>query len=59
MIFHLIKAVLIIVFLMIGWVGLQYIVRKRQKLSLDCDLMQDKSGCLGCSHDGNCSHQPH
>ncbi|MCB0281385.1 MAG: hypothetical protein H6627_06815 [Calditrichae bacterium] len=57
MLFHLLKAVFIIVFLMIGWVSLQYYYRKKRKLSLDCDLMQDKRGCLGCSHEGSCSHQ--
>ncbi len=56
MLFQMIKAALIIAFLMVGWVSLQYIVRKKKKLTVDCDLLEDKKGCLGCT--GNsCSHK--
>jgi hypothetical protein len=56
MLFQMIKAALIIAFLMIGWVSLQYIVRRKKNLSVDCDLLEDKRGCMGCSDD-SCSHK--
>jgi hypothetical protein len=37
MLFQMIKAALIIAFLMVGWVSLQYIVRKKKKLTVDCE----------------------
>ncbi len=56
MLFQIIKAALIIAFLMIGWISLQYFVRKKKNLTVDCDLLEDKKGCIGCSDD-SCNHK--
>ncbi len=55
MLVQMIKAALIIAFLMIGWVSLQYIVRKKKNLSVDCDLLEDKQGCGKCSQGDSCN----
>ncbi|HED10819.1 MAG TPA: hypothetical protein ENJ10_09025 [Caldithrix abyssi] len=54
MIIQLIKAVVLILFLMIAWLAVNYFVRKQKKLSLDCDLLEHTRGCLSCALKDKC-----
>jgi len=56
MILHLIKAIVLILFLMLAWLAVNYFVRKQKKLSVDCDLLEHTRGCLTCALKDNCSH---
>ena len=52
---QLLKAIVMLLFLMIGWLAVNYFVRRQKNLSLDCDLLEHTRGCLTCALKDKCN----
>lgn len=58
MLYHLVVAIGLILFLMIGWLLVQQLAKKQSpELPEDCDVLEGRFGCAGCALAGKCSRQ--